>query len=100
MAKITRRKWLAAAGITSVAVGFSGSLIADDKNTPDVPERHFQDIPPRELIRMGHLPNVELITHTGKKVHFYDDLVKDKMVVINFMYTHCEKICPPVMMSL
>ena len=98
MEKMTRRKWLAAAGMTSVAVGFGGSLIADDKK--DNNSRHFQDIPARELIRMGHLPNVELITQTGKKVHFYDDLVKDKMVVINFMYTHCEKVCPPIMANL
>jgi len=100
MAKMTRRKWLASAGMTSVALGFGGSLVADDIKNQSTPERHFQDIPARELIRMGHLPNVELITQTGKKVRFYDDLVKDKMVVINFMYTHCEKVCPPIMMNL
>ena len=36
-----------------------------------------------------HIPNVVLTTHLGKKVKFYDDLVKDKVVVINFMYTTC-----------
>ena len=101
MANMTRRKWLGAAGAVSVATGFSSSLGADDhKITEDIPERHFQNIPARELLRMGHLPNVNLVTHTGKNVHFYDDLVKDKMVVLNFMYTHCENVCPPVMMNL
>jgi protein SCO1/2 len=49
----------------------------------------------RERIQRNHLPNVELITHEGKKVYFYDDLVKDKKVVINFMYTNCaDGTCP------
>lgn len=55
---------------------------------------------PRERIRERHLPNVELITHEGKKVRFYDDLVKNKLVVFNFMYAECEGICPTVMMNL
>jgi len=47
------------------------------------------------LIREGHLPNVELITHEGRKVRFYDDLVKGKVVAINFMYATCRGACVP-----
>ncbi|NJL28528.1 MAG: hypothetical protein HC897_11885 [Thermoanaerobaculia bacterium] len=36
-------------------------------------------------------PNVVLRTHEGKTVRFYDDLVKDKIVMINFMYAECKK---------
>ena len=36
-----------------------------------------------------HFPNVVLTTHQGKKVRFYDDLLKGKVVVINFMFTTC-----------
>lgn len=36
------------------------------------------------------LPNVPLVTHEGKEVRFYDDLVKGKIVVINFMYATCK----------
>jgi protein SCO1/2 len=32
---------------------------------------------------------VELTTHNGQRVRFYDDLIKGKVVVINFMYTTC-----------
>jgi protein SCO1 len=39
-------------------------------------------------------PNFVLETHEGKKVKFYDDLLKDKVVVINMMYTVCSGICP------
>lgn len=38
--------------------------------------------------------NILLYTQHGKAVRFYDDLVKDKVVMINLMYTTCPKICP------
>jgi len=41
-----------------------------------------------------YFPNVPLITHEGEVVHFFDDLIKDKVVVINFIYTHCSDSCP------
>jgi protein SCO1 len=42
----------------------------------------------------SRFPNVVLTTHEGKKVKFYDDLVKNKIVLINFFYAQCEKQCP------
>src|SRR5689334_17137081 len=42
----------------------------------------------------GYFPNVELTTQDGTKVHFYDDLLKGKMVVIELIYTHCVDACP------
>ncbi len=30
-----------------------------------------------------------VMTHEGKEVRFYNDLLKDKLVVINFFYTNC-----------
>ena len=50
---------------------------------------------PRELMRQRRFPNVPLVTHEGKQVKFYDDLLKDKKVVINMMYTVCSNICTP-----
>lgn len=42
----------------------------------------------------GYFPNVELVNQDGKTARFYDDLIKDKVVVINFIYTHCGDTCP------
>jgi protein SCO1 len=39
---------------------------------------------PRETIQRRHLPNVPLVTHDGRRVRFYDDLVRDKKVVLTF----------------
>jgi protein SCO1/2 len=41
-----------------------------------------------------YFPNIELITQDGKKVHFYDDLIKGKIVAIDLIYTSCEYSCP------
>lgn len=42
----------------------------------------------------NYFPNVPLVTQEGKTVLLYDDLIKDKKVLINFIYSGCEKACP------
>ena len=42
----------------------------------------------------NYFPNVTLTTHEGKEVRFFDDVIKDKVVAINFIYTHCPDTCP------
>jgi protein SCO1/2 len=39
-------------------------------------------------------PNTELTNQDGKKVKFYDDLIRGKIVVIDLIYTHCVDSCP------
>src|ERR1700686_256385 len=41
-----------------------------------------------------YFPNVTLTTQDGTKVHFYDDLIRGKIVVIDLIYTHCVDACP------
>jgi protein SCO1 len=41
-----------------------------------------------------YFPNVPLTTQDGKVVHLYDDLLKDKVVAIDLIYTHCQFSCP------
>ena len=41
-----------------------------------------------------YFPNVSLTTETGKKVKFYDDVLKGKVLVVNFMFTKCGDVCP------
>ncbi|PSJ16589.1 SCO family protein [Nitrosomonas supralitoralis] len=39
-------------------------------------------------------PDVTLYTHDGEAVKFYDDLIRNKVVAINMMYSQCSGICP------
>ena len=41
-----------------------------------------------------YFPNVPLFAHDGRKLRFYDDLIKGKSVAINFIYTECTEVCP------
>ena len=59
---------------------------ATDKSPADAAAKYF--------------PNTELITQDNQKVKFYDDLLKDRFVVINFMFTTCTGICPPMTANL
>jgi protein SCO1/2 len=54
----------------------------------------------RQRIQRLNLPNVPLVSHEGKHMLFYDDLVKDKAVTLNFFFTHCDEICPLVTANL
>jgi protein SCO1/2 len=64
------------------------------------PQKKWREVSGRQRFKERHLPDVALITHDGKKVNFYEDLVKDKMVLINFMYAKCEGVCPGVTANL
>jgi protein SCO1/2 len=41
-----------------------------------------------------HFEDIEMTTHEGKRVRFYEDLIKGKVVSINFIYTRCSDSCP------
>jgi protein SCO1 len=48
----------------------------------------------------AYFPNTVLLTQDKKPVHFFDDLLKGKTVIINFMFTTCTGICPPMTANL
>jgi protein SCO1/2 len=76
----------AVAGITGKAAGMGRGATASDLA--------------RQRIQRMHFPNVPLYTHEGKRVMFYDDLVKGKIVTMNFFFAKCDEICPMVMANL
>jgi cytochrome oxidase Cu insertion factor (SCO1/SenC/PrrC family) len=43
-----------------------------------------------------NIPDIELLDQDGRKIHFYTDLVKGHAVAINFIFTTCTTICPPL----
>lgn len=79
----------------------AAAALKAEETAPQAPAaRKWAEISPRETIRRRYFPNLTLLTHEGRTVRFYDDLVKDKLVLFNFMYATCTGICPTVMLNL
>ncbi len=49
---------------------------------------------------VAYRPDLELVTQDNKTVHFYDDLIAGRIALINFMFTTCTSICPPMTANL
>src|SRR5215468_3643014 len=79
--KMLSKSWKNAALISLILIAIFGFVIAAKPVVADGPDR-------------SHFPNVELLTQDGKKVHFYDDLIKGKVVALELIYTTCKYNCP------
>jgi len=44
----------------------------------------------------ARIPDVHVYDQNGKRLNFYTDLIKGKTVAINFIFTTCTTICPPL----
>jgi cytochrome oxidase Cu insertion factor (SCO1/SenC/PrrC family) len=42
------------------------------------------------------IPDIVVYDQNGKRLNFYNDLIKGKTVAINFIFTTCTTICPPL----
>lgn len=43
-----------------------------------------------------NIPDVQVVDQDGRRLRFFTDLVKGRTVAINFMFTTCTTICPPL----
>jgi len=81
----TRRSFFTALLIVVLACGVAGG----QNRIPATQTVEF-DIGGVGKIRV---PDVELRDQEGRKVRFYSDLIKDKVVVLSFFYTSCTYTC-------
>lgn len=42
------------------------------------------------------IPDLKVTTQDGKTVDFYSDLIKGRTVAVNFVFTSCSTVCPPM----
>ena len=42
------------------------------------------------------IPDVPVLDQEGASLHFYSDLVQGRVVAVNFLFTNCTTICPPL----
>jgi len=64
------------------------------------PAAKSQPSTPNEQKARQYFTDLPLLTQEGKSVRFYTDVLKDRVVLINFVYTNCEDSCPLVTQQL
>jgi protein SCO1/2 len=88
MEALTRRTALTMGG-ASVLAGIGAAAALERALWPGDGRPRFRTAgTARETIQQRHLPNVPLVTHDGRRVRFYDDLVRDRRVVLTFFSSH------------
>lgn len=61
---------------------------------PPTPASRAEPAPGDEALVAPRFPDVVLVNQRGEPVHVHRDLVQDKIVVMNFIYTRCTSVCP------
>jgi protein SCO1 len=82
----------------AVSVLFVSVAAAQDK-PPAPPDPHAGHPAPagEELTPAAkYFSDVELLDQDGRKLKFYNDVLKGKTVVINALFTTCTNVCPPI----
>jgi protein SCO1/2 len=77
------------------------------KPAPPLPSSLQPSAPP-ESAALAHtlspsekyFSDVELINQDGEKLRFYNDVLKNKVVIINTFFTTCTSVCPPMNRNL
>jgi protein SCO1 len=93
MGGMTRRKWLATMGTVPLVAGVAALAARGRALFGGRTEPRFEVVAAsgagsaRALFQQEHLPNLQLVTQDGKTVRFYDDLVKDRKVILTFIDT-------------
>ncbi len=79
-----------AAALNGLLPPTSTFLVAQQPAADEVPDRRLAS----SHWGGNYFPNVELTSSKGEKVRFFSDLIEDKVVMINFIYTRCPDACP------
>ncbi len=76
----------------------SSPLAAEDchEHHPKTPAEQTQGAPRTEHLGAMLIPDPVLYDQDGNEVHFYSDLVAGRVVAMNFIFTTCTTICPPM----
>jgi protein SCO1/2 len=85
------RRCIASLLLVCAVVAASAFLFAKDKPPAKDP---FGYVEYRRNTLRSSFPDVVLLTQDSKPKRFYDDLIKDKVVVIQFMFANCDGLCP------
>ena len=63
-------------------------------SAPAVADDAAADTAAAEAKARDYFSNVELVDQNGRSLKFYDEVLKDNIVVISFIFTNCQSACP------
>jgi cytochrome oxidase Cu insertion factor (SCO1/SenC/PrrC family) len=85
----------------ALSLGVAAASLAEGQATPAAPTSpatgNAADPDARER---DYFTDVELVTQDGESVRFFTDVLKDHVVLINFIFTNCGSACPLLTRSL
>lgn len=82
-------KWAALLALAGVGMLAGAAILSYNRPSPAAESGRGG-----EMWGASYFPNVPLVTHDGQQVRFFDDLIKGKVVLLNFIYTTCPDTCP------
>ena len=66
-------------------------LVVIGVSQPTIAQESAED---RDAAARDYFSDTVLLNQNGEKVKFYSDVLKDRIVVINFMFANCQGACP------
>jgi len=81
------RRFIAHAAFLAAGIAFADPLLAHEG-------AHAVSDSPRERAARIFFSDRRLVTQDGDEVRFFSDVLKDKVVLISFVFTQCKDTCP------
>src|SRR5215212_3049133 len=89
---------LFAAAVVSITSVHGQDQTASQRPKPPVPGalQQVESTASKKSQAEKYFSDVELMNQDGKKMRFYSDVLKNKVVIINTFFTTCTSVCPPL----
>ena len=88
-------------GLGAAGLATAAQSLGSGQPTPTTANRVWgTEAQARQKLREQRTPNVALVDQDGRSLRFYDDVMKDKRVIVNVMYSVCSNTCTPSIRNL
>lgn len=88
--------------LTLIVLALAGLCFVGARAAAQTPSSAVQTPPaaPQQTAAQKYFTDVELVNQDGEKMRLYSDLLKDKVVVIDFFFATCQGVCLPLNRNL
>ncbi len=87
--------------LLGLSMGILPASAHEESKETSKPEAQVQKMRgPDEETTRNYFTDLALLNQEGKRVRFYTDVLKDRVVMLSFIYTTCKDACPLLMHKL